>query len=595
MRRQLEFLRNAIFRSSGDLVLPADRLTDEDRVYYREVHGFDPFADAIPIEDGSKSYKYEAAFDLDKDLFLREAGVTIIARLEVGYASMHNRIVFKCQEKEATVDCVHTAVCQISPRDLLNKSRWDTESETAEGVSEIEEDLLESAKSTEHNPVNLPPEEHFASLKSYVAGIAEMGIVNMMLATYHSDHVNPETLPFGFNALMQKQIVRALINVAPNATREILRNLVVELAHSVPPDWFRSRLYLLDGMYDMKEVICTDPLTFEEILATMPSPELKIMGATFPGTHPHILARLAQDRDPQVKVQVAKNENLHPRDLENFALDESAEVRTAVARHPRTPQRILNILVDDPDIRTRKGVAHNRKSTPAILRKLAMDNDAAVRATIAARSKLQNSVLEVLAAGKINPDLAPRAYNGWVGPAQEVSALADLELAINVEIPCLSNLGESPIGFTTKNGHVYALRITDQPEFTAIPPSIGHLECLGELNLSRNRLNALPKNLERLHHLTILDLSANELTIVPHFFRKWREDLQNNKCELKLKQRQKIESLFGSPEPIPIQEEFPHDAIEYFETLDEGEENTVFGLRDLMLRALRNIIRRTYR
>ncbi|HMF33191.1 MAG TPA: hypothetical protein VKK79_17330, partial [Candidatus Lokiarchaeia archaeon] len=388
-------------------------------------------------------------------------------------------------------------------------------------------------------------------------------------------------------ALMQKQIVRALTNVAPQATKEILRNLVVELALSVPPDWFGSRLHLLDGMYDMKEVICTDPATFDEILAATPCQELKLMGATFPRTHPYILARLAKDGDPQIKAQVAKNENLHPRELEHFALDDSAEVRTAVARHPRTPQRVLSILADDPDIRTRKGIAQNRNTTIAVLKKLAMDEDAAVRATIATRPNLWNSVLEVLAAGKINPDLAPRAYNGWKGPTHEVSALADLELAINTEISLVNDLGELPIGFVVRNGHVVSLRVTDHPEFTNIPASLGHLECLRELNLSRNRLNALPKTLERLHHLTLLDLSANELTIVPPFFKKWKEELQSNGCDFRLAQRAQSQSEYGTPEIIQ-DDCYPND-LEFFEILEPGIEDPIFRLRDEMVRELKRL------
>src|SRR5271157_260370 len=124
MVRQLENLRNALYRNGPEPILPVDRLSEGDRAYYRTIHGFDPVNEAIPLDEDGKTYKYEATYELEKDLGLRAAGVTMMARLEVG-ANIHNRIVFKCQNREATVDCVHTAICKMNAQEFLEAKGWE--------------------------------------------------------------------------------------------------------------------------------------------------------------------------------------------------------------------------------------------------------------------------------------------------------------------------------------------------------------------------------------------------------------------------------------------------------------------------------------
>ncbi len=238
------------------------------REYYIKVHGFDIIAERQNLPWDPQGFRYEVLFELDSDLLFKDAGIVIGARVDTGKpnplgdwitqlesgSKPRNRIVFKRAGKESLVKCVHTAIFQF-PSEGKTMGDWD------------EKALLEYSRSTEHKEIDLTPEEHFVSLKSFVAGIAEEGIQNMMLASYLSEEVNPFTLPFGFNEHLQGQIIRSLRQLAPEITSGLLHDHLIAIAKKVPANWFVSRLPLFAQMYfqpTIEEETLPDLLTLIE-------------------------------------------------------------------------------------------------------------------------------------------------------------------------------------------------------------------------------------------------------------------------------------------------------------------------------------------
>ncbi len=241
--------------------------TQDVRNYYIEYWGFDPKQDKQLLDEDLLKYRYETGYELNNDPQLKSAGVSIWARVDMGpprkvkyglwdsriryEMDPQNYIVFRRNEREEIIHCIHTAVIQTN----LHKSAGFT---SFEGFEQ-----LEGSVSTENQPIPLPAEEHFASLKSYVHGIADFGIQTLMTASYHSERVNPFRLPFGFNSNMQQQVVHALVKIAPRATLPLVVDTILYLADSVPHDWFLSRLPYLDNIYNFERVFRTYPETFE--------------------------------------------------------------------------------------------------------------------------------------------------------------------------------------------------------------------------------------------------------------------------------------------------------------------------------------------
>ena len=558
---------------------PEKRLSQEDRKYYRHIFGFDPILDQITIPNSPGYYKYESIFDLTRDPMLKEAGVCIGARVEV-MDRIHNRIFFRRGNVESAVDCVHTAICTLGAQDALTLA------------NSIEEDpnnarpLLERAISTEAKPIQLAPEEHFVSLKSYVAGIAEMGLVQVMFAAYHSDGVNPETLPFGFNIHLQRQLARALREVAPSSTIAMVRDLIVELVQSVPEDWFRTRLRLLDEMYDLKACILTDPVVFDAVYSAAPCQELLLFGAQFQDLHPVILNRIAKLGDSRVRASLVKNNALETENLIEFAQDSLADVRLGVARHSQTPLRVLKALTRDPEFSVRKAVAQNPLSTTDILVSLINDKDASVRVSVQERVPPDLSLQAQLTTNRQSPEMLPRSYQGVFLAGTECTALADLERAIGLCIPPITELGAHELGFIFLNEHVVKLRVT-QTDLQTLPPSIGIFTYLRELDLSCNHLTELPSSLARLQQLHHLDLSANELTVIPPFFELWMSIIRPKNCEMKLLQRNKTRLHTSGP---PNTGENANLDTKYFKVLDPGTEKTRVDLGRDILQRIRNAV-----
>ncbi len=222
-------------QSADGGLFPETILSDSTRAYYLEVWGFDPLEERYPgvpsgrnsITDrqsehgreGSSHY-YECEFRLTQDPVLNAAGVTIHARVIVlPTREVEPRIVFKREDREAEVTCVHTAIYSGPISDVMMLD---------------EDDLLEASLSTEFHPVTMDPLEHYVSLKSYVGGIAGLGLENMLNAVYlvPEDQFSAH-LPFGFNDLMQEQVLQALVSLAPRETEFLLQGFVPDLSVKV--------------------------------------------------------------------------------------------------------------------------------------------------------------------------------------------------------------------------------------------------------------------------------------------------------------------------------------------------------------------------
>ncbi len=352
------------------------------------------------IEGPPRVFRYETDFTLEQDAFLNRAGVVICARSEMDAYKIRNRIVFKRGDKESTVDCVHTAVCVF-------------ENATALPPEGEEDSILEQAESTEDHQTHipLPLAEHFASLKSYVAGIAEIGLSNIITTSYHSEELNPMTLPFGFNAQMQAQILRALRELAPSETRALVRDHLVELVTSVPRDWFIDRLSMLDAIYGFGDTLFDEPQAFEVVDEVLHDPTFRVMAARSSQAHPKILdmmiqeknsgndelkqvvadnprtnagtlAELAQSEDHRVRNRVAVNPNLDAGTMKQLAQDLQFDVRFHLLWRRDLPTDVLSILAGDTDSRVRQRVATHLNVTPDIMNRLANDPDLRVRKAV---------------------------------------------------------------------------------------------------------------------------------------------------------------------------------------------------------------------
>ncbi|GAB4318642.1 MAG: hypothetical protein Kow0069_21870 [Promethearchaeota archaeon] len=262
----------------------------DDAEYYRNVWGFDPVVDRT--WRSKNEFWYEECYDLVNDASLREAGVKICARVVAKKnRRVRNYIVFRRGGVEATVNCVHTAVTTVPVDAPVDDPA-----------------LLEAARSTETHAVDLSPEEHFASLKSYVAGIASFGLGNLLAASYLQPGIpDPVRLPFGFNEAMQLQVMRAVRAVAPRATERLVCDYLVGLAKEAGPAWVVSRLNYLDDLYGVKEVIFRNVDAFRRVDGELQSRDFRLVAARNEGTHHEILDYLAGLGDEEVDEALWEN------------------------------------------------------------------------------------------------------------------------------------------------------------------------------------------------------------------------------------------------------------------------------------------------
>ncbi len=137
------------------------------RESYVNTWGFDPENDLKPTTGGT--FAYEVHFPLTQDPSLGDAGISVIARVEVGLdCTSKNRIVFVAKDgKEASITCSHTVVYDVLP--------------LRSHPSAVEQSSFQM-RSTEQRPGLLRPWDHFTALKSFVGALADCGLATMILA-----------------------------------------------------------------------------------------------------------------------------------------------------------------------------------------------------------------------------------------------------------------------------------------------------------------------------------------------------------------------------------------------------------------------------
>jgi hypothetical protein len=185
------------------------------------------------FEKGKK--KFEKFYDLDNDPTLLHNDIQIGARVTVKNGTPQNRIVFSSPYQEEEVRCTHTVIAEY----------------TLEELPDEKEIVLNHLTPSS---LKLPPEEHFFALNSYVQGIVKIGLQNIMIASYHSEKFNPETLPFGFNAMMHRQIIRCLTELCPEQAKLIIDNMFAELNDAVSEEWMESHYEFLEDMYNIGKI-----------------------------------------------------------------------------------------------------------------------------------------------------------------------------------------------------------------------------------------------------------------------------------------------------------------------------------------------------
>ncbi|GAB4329631.1 MAG: hypothetical protein Kow0069_37180 [Promethearchaeota archaeon] len=338
-----------------------------DRDYYQRVHGFNCIPERVAHGvTGEVRLRYEEGFPLKADPTLDKAGVKIFARVDFtpdGFSSQ-NRIVFKQGGLESSVQCVHTALCVARPKDAF------------ELVLDDGTRVVEMARSTEGWPVVLPPEEHFVSLRSYVAGVAELGLGNMLLASYHPGNpFDPSCVPFGFNSTMQRQVTVALKKLAPLAFDEFVRSVVLELVATVPVEWVIRRFNALDDLINVRSVLYSDLDRFKAMYDGVrhdPKP-LLVDCAKYAGTASPLLDFLVdvtgeeKAEAEEVLTWVASNPNTTPHTLNRLASSRFWRVRKAVAAHSCSPKHVLERLSYDPCREVRLTLARNPSCPAAVL------------------------------------------------------------------------------------------------------------------------------------------------------------------------------------------------------------------------------------
>ncbi len=316
----------------------------------------------------------EEWYPLAKDPGLHAGGVEIGARATIKpNGAPELRIVFRRGKSEAYVTCVHVAV-YAGPLESLPPE-------------------AELARSSEHRKIQLAPEEHFFALKSFVAGVAEVGIGTMFAVAREAGD-----LPVGFNVLMQAQFLRALFEIAPTETQNFCLWALDDATQAAG-----TSRQTLDYLIPLKKIVATNKDAPIEILARLAEDaDSDVQGGVgsnikWLNCAPAILASLAEDADKSVRIAVAKHQNTPPEALSILARDTDKSVRLAVAKHQNISPETLTNLAGDTDINVRRAVALHKHTPSNVLVNLARDAELTVRGGVACNERTPSEVLAHLA------------------------------------------------------------------------------------------------------------------------------------------------------------------------------------------------------
>ncbi len=490
----------------------------DERQYYRDVHGFDPVI-ALHFPNKTTRYlHYEEWFPLLEDPSLHAAGIEVGARVEIDdKEGVHNRIVFRKGEREATVECTHTVV-YAGPIEGMPISAFD------DGIAQTrlsKSDRLHLAQTGGH--VQLSPWGHFAALKSYVAGIAGAGFANLLVVGNvwsTSDREIPEAMEpaaFIFDTIMQIQILRALRTIAPVSTLSFLADWCINLLETTPAEWFEARQ---DGPL-------TDTFT-KDLLAHLwkhSSPEWLVthwrkLEAVFYTSIYMFVRELGEDEWAKIDATL----------LHVLMYQSKGDAPTAIIENPRVPANIKEELIQDAAQRGglfyssvfvkpedhlalsefEKRVGHPilyRGTPPRTGSPFFQVKDGRVTHLNLYRQGLKDIPPEISHLTELKElDLA---YNELSALPKEIGNLHALEL-LKLQKNTLNTLPDE-IGYL---GVLRELVIEDNL-LSKLPPALANVDSLKVLRLARNKLDSAPEVIKSIRNLRILDLSNNLFKDLP--------------------------------------------------------------------------------
>ncbi len=215
-----------------------------DRDFYKLQFGFDPVSDRITKYPPASldeeidyimnplGFRYEVTFPLVEDAILHAAGISIGARCDVFQdGTTHNRVFFKRGELEIAIRCVHTVL--NSPPNVSE------ETPLSLGLDRFLESgnmLTDERSLASHNsPVlKISPQDHFIALKSYVAGIAEVGLSTFLAAKREEKATLGELWGNLQYWHVTSQLINALLQIAPDVYDPFIRGFLIPLIDALP-------------------------------------------------------------------------------------------------------------------------------------------------------------------------------------------------------------------------------------------------------------------------------------------------------------------------------------------------------------------------
>jgi hypothetical protein len=264
--------------------------------------------------------------------------LTTIKRLQI------EKERIKREQKEGKVTCIQSKLMNI----------------TADDIPENQYEF-ENVEPTER--MRLHPVEHFIALSSWVEGIKEYGVENIIRNTLTEEDLD---MPFGFNYELQRQFIRALKKIKPDFAEMFSAELLMDIYDRIKknPDysfyWTDQRYHMLDHYF---KIGCSHSMEVFEKCLEMVDLNEKILLADIAkwGTNSKILRRIYKgsqenkDLKEQVEWGLVRNEETPQDILKKLAKGEGENEDDfryidifyhELAKNPSTPKETLHYLID---------------------------------------------------------------------------------------------------------------------------------------------------------------------------------------------------------------------------------------------------------
>ncbi|MHA1144722.1 MAG: HEAT repeat domain-containing protein [Candidatus Helarchaeota archaeon] len=365
------------------------------------------------IDKEQHHFIYEKSYTPEQDEVLKRQGVDVCAVTEVRGREIHNRIEFRKGSSVAVVPCLHIAVLQV----IHNP---DSESGFEEVSTEEHPDLQQL----------LSPEDHHFALRSMVQCLIERGIQDTMLESFRRERETGKE-PLDFNHLMRMQIVKALMEIAPDETKEMALFLLEYVTSGnlervktfdedfhyvfLSPKFDFADLKRLDkicgGIRELNDDLKLDllgkrklPLWALEKLAGDEDLWIRTEIARRKHLPESLVVELAGDKDLWIRCEIARREDLPESLVVKLAGDEAWEVRCEIAWRDDLPKPLVAKFAGDEDQMVRRWIASRRDLPEPLVVKLAGDENPEVRSKIARREDLPEPLVVKLV-GDENPEV----------------------------------------------------------------------------------------------------------------------------------------------------------------------------------------------